>query len=59
MYVDNFKIVIIGNKIDLDKNRSVKLRDGEYLAKENDALYFEISTKECINVFQTIEEIIR
>jgi hypothetical protein len=33
MYADNFKLVIIGNKIDLAKIRSVQYCDAESLAK--------------------------
>ena len=51
---------MIGNKIDLypdDEQRAIKYRDGETLAKLYDGIYFELSAKKCINVFETIESI--
>ena len=56
------QIVIIGNKIDLvnsNKPRAVEKSDAEALAAENDAMYFEISTKSSHNVFETTESIVK
>lgn len=57
---DNFLLVILGNKIDLvkdDASRGVKRSNAELLAKENNAIYFELSAREGINVFETVEEV--
>jgi hypothetical protein len=49
MYADNFKLVIIGNKIDLAKIRSVQYCDAESLAKVKKLLKYRVLA---IQIFQ-------
>ena len=42
---ENIKIVIVANKIDLDKDRCVSREQGEEYAKSVNAKYFEVSAK--------------
>ncbi|TNN12605.1 Ras-related protein [Schistosoma japonicum] len=46
----NILIVLVGNKLDDEKNRMVSKKDGERLAKQNDALFWETSAKTGANV---------
>ena len=58
---DSIKIVICGNKVDLPSQRCVKREDGENLAKQYGAQYFEVSAKtgEGIdNMFMHLTEIL-
>ncbi|XP_074658091.1 EF-hand calcium-binding domain-containing protein 4B-like isoform X2 [Tubulanus polymorphus] len=55
-------LVLVGNKLDLledEENRSVKERDGQKLAEEYDALFYETSAKSGINVQESIEAMAR
>ncbi|MCQ2820970.1 MAG: GTP-binding protein, partial [archaeon] len=55
----NAAIVIIGNKVDLEEQRKIKKEQGENLAKEFGADFFETSAKENIGLneaFQSISE---
>jgi small GTP-binding protein len=55
--IDNVKIMLIGNKSDLNDNRIINYAEAEQFAKENNLLYFETSAKNGSNVnfiFQTI-----
>lgn len=40
------KIVLIGNKIDLEEDRVVSTEEGNNIAKKYEALFFEVSAKE-------------
>ena len=43
-------LVLIGNKLDLEKNREISYEEGESLALNNDMLFFETSAKTGENV---------
>ena len=49
-------IVIIGNKLDLDRN--VSIQEGEELAKKEGTLFYEISSKTNENIGDCIFEVI-
>ena len=51
------KIILIGNKIDLDKERVVSNEEGENLAKKFGAVYIEVSAKTKENIEKFIEKI--
>ena len=44
--------MIIGNKVDLEKDRKVSTQEGEILAKTYNVIFIETSTKNNINVDQ-------
>ena len=44
--------VLVGNKIDLETNRQVSIKEAEELAKQNDFLFFEVSAKTGVNVHE-------
>ena len=46
----NVKLVLIGNKCDIQDEREVTKDEAQKFAKENDMLFFETSAKENINV---------
>ena len=52
-------IVLVGNKCDLEAERSVTTRDGEMLAAEWSCLFFETSAKTSFNVQEMFAEIVR
>ena len=47
---NDFPMILIGNKIDLEQDREIKKEEGEDLASKNGIEYFEISNKEGINI---------
>ena len=47
---DNVKILVVGNKMDLENNRAIQKIEASELAKENNANYIEVSAKSGINV---------
>ena len=47
---DDFPMILIGNKIDLEQDREIKKEEGKDLASKNGIEFFEISNKEGINV---------
>ena len=47
---DDFPMILIGNKKDLEQDREIKKEEGEELASINGIEFFEISNKEGINV---------
>ena len=54
---ENVSIVIIGTKVDLDKShkRQVSYNEGLQFAQDNNALFFEISSKKNINIQNIFE----
>ena len=42
--------IIVGTKLDLEKDRKVSINEGEVLAKKYNTLYFEVSAKDGTNV---------
>ena len=47
---NNIPLVLIGNKIDLEKEREVSFQEGEKLAQIYNMEFFECSAKDKINV---------
>ena len=56
---DFLNLCIIGNKCDLEDLREVPKKEGEKLAKENDALFFEVSAFDGTNVDKAFKEMTR
>ena len=48
---NDFKIIIVGNKIDLNDSREVSFEEGKNLAKKKNCPFFESSAKDKINNF--------
>ena len=55
---DDFPILLIGNKCDLEDKRKVAKEDGEKQAKDNGFLFFETSCKDNINIQETINALV-
>ncbi|KAG2455352.1 RAB7A protein, partial [Polypterus senegalus] len=55
---DKFPFVVIGNKTDLD-HREVSMRQAQDWCRQNNALYFEASAKEAINVEKAFQGAVR
>ena len=47
---NDFPMILIGNKIDLEQDREIKKEEGKDLASKNGIEFFEISNKEGINI---------
>ena len=47
---DNFPMILLGNKVDLEDNREVSKEEGSNFAKENNIEFFETSNKNGINI---------
>ena len=56
--VSNVIIYLVGNKIDLEKERKVKTEEGEKLAEEYNCPFKETSAKEDININETFEDLV-
>ena len=50
-------IILAGNKIDMENNRKVSTEDGQKLASELNAMFFETSAKEGTNVKTLFNEL--
>ncbi|CAI2379120.1 unnamed protein product [Moneuplotes crassus] len=57
-YEENCKLIIVGNKLDLEEQRCVSVEEGERLAEMNDAAFFETSAKTGLNVQGVFETLI-
>ena len=55
---EDFPILLLGNKCDLEEEREVTKEEGEQLAKELKLIFFETSSKEDINIEKAITELI-
>ena len=53
------KIVLIGNKVDLEEERKVKKEDAEEFAKSIGCKYYEGSAKTGLNINEALDEIAR
>jgi Ras-related protein Rab-1A len=49
--------LLLGNKVDLTEHRVISKKEGEQLAEEIGAMYFETSAKDAINVDQAFLDI--
>ena len=55
---EDFPILLLGNKCDLEKEREVTKEEGEQLANELKLIFYETSSKEDINIEKAITELI-
>ena len=55
---DNFPIILLGSKCDLEEKREVKKEEGEELAKKYNISFYEISNKDGINIEEPCTELI-
>lgn len=51
------KIAIIGNKIDMQKDRQISYEEGEELARRYDALFWEVSVKNNTNIQESLYDL--
>jgi len=56
---DEFPMLIVGNKADLDKNRQVSVEECENMAKQLKTPFIECSAKNRMNVDQAFFELVR
>jgi len=56
---DEFPMLIVGNKADLDKNRQVSVEECENMAKQLKTPFIECSAKNRMNVDQSFFELVR
>ena len=56
---DKVTIILVGNKIDDEKNRKVSTEEGEKMAKECGLNFFETSAKAGINIDTTFNELVK
>ena len=56
---DDFPIVLIGNKSDLIEQRVIKTEEGQKEADNNGFLFFETSSKDSINVEESVDAIVK
>ena len=56
---DKVNIILVGNKIDDEKNRKVSTKEGEEIAKEYGLSFFETSAKSGINIDTTFNELVK
>uniref|UniRef100_G3VSC9 Calcium release activated channel regulator 2A n=1 Tax=Sarcophilus harrisii TaxID=9305 RepID=G3VSC9_SARHA len=56
---ENIPILLLGNKVDNEKEREVPLGNGERLAKENDLIFYECSAYSGYNVKESLLHLAR
>ena len=56
---ENYPMIILGNKIDLEDERKVKTEDGEELAQKYGLNFYEISNKENVNIENAILTLVK
>jgi Ras-related protein Rab-1A len=54
----NIKVILLGNKSDLEEERKVSKEEGKELAISNNYLFFEISCKDNYNVLEAFENLV-
>ena len=54
----DIKVILLGNKSDLEEEREVSQEEGRKLAIENNYLFSEISCKENSNIFESFSNLI-
>ena len=55
---DNYPIILIGNKSDLKKEREVETEEGKKLAEKYGFSFFETSSKEGTNIYESILDLV-
>jgi GTPase KRas protein len=56
---DQFPMVLVGNKVDLEQNREVPTQEAKALAEKLKIPFFETSAKERINLVEAFAELVR
>jgi len=56
---DKFPVVVVGNKVDQEKDRVVSTKRAEEYCKQNGLVYFETSARDGINVEQAFSNVIK
>ncbi|KAI1232591.1 hypothetical protein IHE44_0006419 [Lamprotornis superbus] len=56
---DEFPMILVGNKADLDHQRQVTQEEGQQLARQLKVVYMEASAKIRLNVDQAFHELVR
>ncbi|KAG8125771.1 hypothetical protein E2320_020895 [Naja naja] len=56
---DEFPMILVGNKADLDHQRQVTQEEGQQLARQLKVTYMEASAKIRLNVDQAFHELVR
>ena len=56
---EKLTIILVGNKIDDEKNRKVTTEEGENMAKECGLDFFETSAKSGVNIDSTFNELVK
>ncbi len=57
--VDEFPVIILGNKADLEHDRVVSTQEGEQLAKKLKCFFMESSCKARFNIDESMNELLR
>ena len=55
----NIQIILVGNKSDLESNRTVVNNEAKSYAEENDAIFFETSARTKTNVQHAFDKIVK
>lgn len=56
---DSAKIIIVGNKTDLEDKRQVSFEDGLKIANYYNAPFFEVSSRDCVdNIFEKLVDLV-
>ena len=56
---DNFPFIIVGNKCDLKDQREVSEEEGLEIAEKYKTTFFEVSSREGINVEKSVDELLK
>jgi small GTP-binding protein len=57
--INELGLLLVGNKIDLEKERQVQKEEAERFAKENNLKYYEVSAAKNINIDNMMLDIIK
>ena len=55
---DDFALILIGNKIDMEENRVISKEEGQKLADENEIKFFETSNKDGTNIQEAASDLV-
>ena len=53
------KMILVGNKCDMEKERKIKKEDGKSFAKKKQIKFFEVSAKEGTNVSEVFQSLVK